>query len=399
MSAQITTTGTGDNATFNVYYSVENRQKRLEWVSGSCTVRKLYSALQNLFDELGQMDDGVPMSAQTPTAFTIGIIDAGDKDPWFIDRTSVEYLTGGALETASWARVQDSNTGIIRITCATNTSIVAGDIGYDITTGAGDSGTLLDIKGSGAGTILWIRPDSNAAANNFDSSDTLTCNTHIATFTYGAVTNPATGESLWANIYTLGTIENNTHIYIYQSGSNLVAYKGTTDWWTDKTTGASTDHIDILVNVKEVGLEVDEYFLTVLARQYSKTYSYYIVDLSSGGRNPIPLQTGDDLDNTTGYRTFTASGVTGTFNAGNYIYVGASWTAATKRGVLTAVSGNDLTYYLIGDPITDFAASDSIVEWTGTANDAIGTAGAPSDAGPAALSPLPTHSHRIHASS
>src|SRR3989338_4251098 len=121
MSDQITTTGAGNNGTFNVYYSAENRQKRIEWVSGSCTVNKLYSALQNLFDELGQMDDGVPMSAQTPTEYTIGIIDAGDKDPWFIDRTTVEKLTGGALKTASWDRDLTGdgtgNVGIVRVTC------------------------------------------------------------------------------------------------------------------------------------------------------------------------------------------------------------------------------------------------------------------------------------------
>src|SRR3989344_2122395 len=114
MSDQITTTGAGANATFNVYYGAENRQKRIEWVSGNCTVRKLYSALQNHFDELNQMDDGVPMSAQTPTEFTIGIIDAGDSDPWYIDRTTVEYLYGGAIQTASWTRVQDSNVGIVK---------------------------------------------------------------------------------------------------------------------------------------------------------------------------------------------------------------------------------------------------------------------------------------------
>ena len=76
------------NGDFTVYYGVENRQKRIVWTgsnSGTRTVNELYSALQDLFDELNQMDDGVPMSAQTPTEYTIGIIDTGDKDPWFID--------------------------------------------------------------------------------------------------------------------------------------------------------------------------------------------------------------------------------------------------------------------------------------------------------------------------
>ncbi|PJE51967.1 hypothetical protein COV28_01485 [candidate division WWE3 bacterium CG10_big_fil_rev_8_21_14_0_10_48_23] len=360
-----------------VYYSAENRQKRIVRDTSVTpttidSVNALYSALQDHFDELAQMDDGVPMSAQTPTEYTIGIIDAGDKDPWFIDRQSVEYLKGGAIKTASWNRVQDSNTGIVRITCD-NTSIVAGDIGYDITHADLDSGTLLDVKGTGAGSTLWVRPDSFAAANNFDSTTgTLTCNTHTATQSAAA----SAGESLWANVYSLGTIEAKTHLFIYQNNANLVAYKGTSDWWGD-------EHIDILVNVKEVGTEIDLGYITVIARQYSKTYDYYIVDLSAGGRNPIPLATGDDLNNETGYRKFTGSAGTGTFVVGEEIYKSGT----NKRGILTAVAGTgaapELTYYLIGDPITDFILNDTSV--TGATSGATCTAGTPANYGPAAL--------------
>src|SRR3990170_4445241 len=109
MSDQITVIDsiTGLTELFNVYYSAENRQKRIEWVTGGtgngfANINRLYSSLQDLFDELGQMDDGTVMSAQTPTEYTIGIIDSGDNDPWFIDRVSVEHLTGGALRTSSW---------------------------------------------------------------------------------------------------------------------------------------------------------------------------------------------------------------------------------------------------------------------------------------------------------
>jgi hypothetical protein len=196
-----------------VYYSAENRQKRIvrdTSVTPTVTdsVNTLYSALQDLFDELTQMDDGVPMSAQTPTEYTIGIIDAGDKDPWFIDRTSVEYLTGGALKTASWDRVAGTNTGVVKIT-RSGTNIVSGDIGFDITNSSGgDSGTLLDVNG----TTLWIRPDTNGAANDWDStSGNIVCNGHTDTQASAAV---SSGESLWANIYSIGAIESNTHIYI-----------------------------------------------------------------------------------------------------------------------------------------------------------------------------------------
>ncbi len=367
---------------FTVYYSAENRRKQIMWTgsaTGTRTVNQLYSALQDLFDELTQMDDGVPMSAQTPTEYTIGIIDAGDKDPWFIDRSTVEHLTGGALKTASWDRATGTNTGILKIVC-NNTSIVSGDIGFDITIG-GNTGTLLDVKGTGAGSILWVRPDDNTVTNDFDDAGTLTCNAHTATWTSTA----SVGESLWANIYTLGTIESNTHLYISQNGANLTAYKDTTDWWGD-------GHIDILVNTKELGIEIDEGYIGVFARQYSKTYSYYTVDLTNGGRNPIPLQTGNDLDNQTGFWTFTGSAGTGTFVVGEVI----TKSGTDKKGVITAVSGTPgttptITYYLIGDPITNFANADISV--TGTTSSATVTAGTPAAAGPAALGTAPVITH------
>ncbi len=389
---QITITKTdATTELFNIYYGSENRQKRIQWVSGgtgtgTVTVNQLYSSLQNLFDELTQMDDGVPMSAQTPTEYTIGIIDAGDKDPWFIDRVTVQHLTGGALKTASWARVTTTNTGILKLNVTAN-AIVAGDIGLDIITGA-NTGTLLDVQDLGGGNaILWIRPDTNAAGNDFDDNGTLTCNAHTASFTYD-ITPPvvswATGESLWSNIYTLGTIEANTHIYISQNGANLVAYKDTTDWWND-------GHIDILVNVKEASVEIDEGYITVLARQYSKTYSNYIVDLTNGGRNPIPLQTGNDLDNQTGFWTFTGSAGSAPFTVGEVI----SKSSTNKKGVITAVAGTTgapvLTYYLIGDPITNFSNGDTLV--TGTTSGSTCTAGTPAAAGPAALGTAPTIAH------
>ncbi len=363
-----------------VYYGAENRQKRIvrdTAVSPTTTdtVNALYSALQDLFDELNQMDDGVPMSAQTPTEYSIGIIDAGDKDPWFIDRQSVEYLTGGALKTLSWDRVTGTNTGIVKVVC-NNTDIVAGDIGLDITLTGGNVGTLLDVKGTGAGSILWIRPDNNTATHDFDDAGTLTCNAHTATWTSVS----SAGESLWANIYSIGTIESNTHIYIYQNNASLVAYKGTTDWWGD-------GHIDILVNVKELGTETDEGVIKVFARQYSKTYSYYTVDLTAGGRNPIPLQTGNDLDNQSGYWQMDMATSSGTFVDGEVIRDDSD---TTIQGVVTSWNGTDkiIEYYLIGDPQSNFGAGTGA--FTGLTSTATGTAVAPTAVGPSALGTPPT---------
>lgn len=522
-----------------IYYEAENRQKRI-WRDTSVTpsttdtVNALYSALQNHFDELGQMDDGVPMSAQTPTEYTIGIIDAGDKDPWFIDRSSVEYLSGGALKTASWDRDPTVNTGIVRVAYTTGTDFDTTDIGRDILhVGDSDRGTILDFNTTGSTKYVWIRPDSFATANNFDTgsgtltvqndsisivlnyddsgttfvddsihaNDSTNANWEIfpsteATSDYVAIgysrtfkkvifdnangtagidggslatvweyyngsswaslsgvtdgtassgkaftaaaadgqtltftvptdwtatilngsqslfyirnritagtysTNPiydqgfigatgsvtqasapvSGGESLWANIYSIGTIESNTHLYIQQNSLNLTAYKATTDWWSD-------GHVDILVNVKELGTETDEGYIKVFARQYSKTYSYYTVDLTAGGRNPIPLQTGNDLDNQTGYKTVAFDGGSGTLAVGDVITI-----SSASRAVVTAVTGaasatGTFDYYLVGDPITDFSDNESFTSTTGKAALINGSS---SDAGPAALGSPPT---------
>ena len=544
---------------WRIHYEAENRQKRIERVTSvSATtidsVNALYSALQDHFDEITQMDDGSPMSAQTPTEYTVGIIDAGDKDPWFIDRTSMEYLKGGAIKTASWKRnplVGDGTgtVGIVQIKYTATTNLDPTDIGRDILmTTDGDRGTILDFNDTGSAKLMWIRPDSNAAANSFNNAptdggaftiptetlgqawqvvaagptfvdETADANSATAadwqifpaaevTTDYAAIgfrqqfkkvtfdstggtagtvgvvvweywngsawaalagvtdgttgftaavgagqnltftvptdwaatslggsaslyyirarittvytVNPVytqavigvtgatlaqvniagggsakTGEAIWANIYSLGSIEFATHLYVYQNAAILKKYKSTTiDWWGD-------GQIDILVSVKEFDVESDEGFVTVFGRQYSKTYDNFIVDLTTGGRNPIPLATGGDLNNTTGYRQFTGSAGVNTFNVNNFIYVGATWATATKRGRITKVAGTVaapiLDYYLLGDlTYADFVSGDAVkefVESTGADGDATCTAGAPSNVGPANLTPAITAVH------
>ena len=55
-------------------------------------VNDLYSALQDTFDELAQMDDDVPMSAQTPTEYTL-------INGWFMGDGDLQYLKNGAIPT------------------------------------------------------------------------------------------------------------------------------------------------------------------------------------------------------------------------------------------------------------------------------------------------------------
>ncbi len=371
---------------WTIYHKIDNNQQRLAWTGAAGderTVKETYLALQTAFDAQGNMKAGEPMSAQTPTEFTIGQIDQFDPLPWFIDRESAEHFTNGALQTANWERVDGTYAGVVQVT-ATNTNIVAGDVGQNITHGDGDSGVLIDFQddGGASGLTLWIRPDDELAANNFDAtSGTLTCNTHTATQVSRQI-----GESLWSGIFTQGSLlgalmgginqGSKTHIYVYQDGSRLLSYQSTTtDFWTED------GHIDHLFLVKEVDTLIDEGYVTVYARQYGSTFAYWTVDLSGGGRNAVPISNGNDLNTSEGYRTFTGSGGSNTFDVGSEILGGTSG----ARGILTAVGGTTaapvLQYFLIGEPQDDFTNGETVTEVGG---DASCTAGTPAADGPPA---------------
>jgi len=365
---------------WTVFYSDDagagNGYKQIRWTGGggpeanSNTVNDLYSAVCDLFSISAQNNahDTTPLRAVTPTVYEIGSFDAGDLEAWFIDPGSVQHLTGGSLQTVNWTRVVNAdpnsgNPGIVRIP-RTGSSIVAGDVGATITnTTSGDTGTLLYVETS----YLWIRPTDCTSTHNWDSGGTtdLSCNGHTTDDQTGAA---VSGERLWSNIYSIGTLEDNTNLVVYQNFSPLTVF------W-------ASGHIDRLFLVNDgysTGL-IDYGFLTVYARQYSKLYDHYLVDASGGGRNPIPLSTDDDVNNTVGYRTLTVAGSTGTWTAGNYIYRstgGLTWSTTDTKGVITLVNGNDISYYLVGD-YTDFVAgADDVQEYdpnTGANGDAAAT--------------------------
>lgn len=485
------------NGDFTVFYLAENRQKRIVWTgsaAGTRTANQVYSALADLMDDLNQMDDGSVMSAQTPTQYTIGIIDPSDAEPWYIDRTSVEHMTGGALTTAGWKRVTGTATGIVRVAYTIGTDFLTTDIGKTVSNATSlSTGTLLDFNNTGATKYMWIRPTNNTSTHDWGGSiGTVTVTGGSA----ASVTQSApasTGNSLWSNVFSLGTIVTpGTHLMLYQDSSNRVlSYKSTTvDWWPD-------GQIDVLSPTKELDLFLDgvaapvnsafstatiggtlaagTYFyrvtalssrgetlasvetsqvttgttstvtvnwttvtgavaykvygrstgaelymqtlpsgtltwidtgsvtpagalptadtsggiITVFARQYDQTYSDFTADVHTGGRNPIPLATGSDLNNTTGFREFTGSAGTGTFVVGEIIYApgGGALSAATKAGIVTAVAGTGaapiLDYYLImaagSSLFTDFANLDAV---KGNTSAATTTAAAPTAVGP-----------------
>jgi len=65
-------------------YTINTTRKTIKYTSGGAVdlVRDLYSWLMDQFDELGVLDDTIPMSAQTPTEFSL-------INGWFIDDESI----------------------------------------------------------------------------------------------------------------------------------------------------------------------------------------------------------------------------------------------------------------------------------------------------------------------
>lgn len=268
--------------------------KQIKWTGSTAntatrTVNEVYSAVMDLFDNVtagagDYMNEGIPMKAITPTQYDIGIIETNDEEPWFIDNETIKHLTGGTIETLGWTRTPGSTIGIVRVPI-TNVDIVDGDVGNAITHGDGDAGRLLALETDYLGdTYLYIRPDSNATANNFDStSGTLTCNGHTATQT-GAST---TGDSTWSNVRAIGTIAGTEQLYVAQDQTKIEP-----EYWP-------VGLFDRLFRTRVNSTIIDSSFLTVYVREDNKLYDHFIVDTSGGGTSVAPLNTATDLNNQT----------------------------------------------------------------------------------------------------
>ena len=237
-------------------------------------VNVLYSHIQDEMDDLTQLDDDVPMSAATPTSYTM-------INGWYIEEAFTQFLSGGAIQTVGY-------TGEIRtLICGSSgwINFVAGDIG-NLLTGSvtADTCTLLDydntnyklfVRMTGAGDLL-----DNATENY----------THAGTGTATATAVSTTGETIFANPYTLGSIGTDNgapQLYIVQDGVKLP----NASWF-------STGHFDVLVKVRETGVDIDTRQVTVFDRNWNDTYTHFKITLTTAGQNAVPLGNADDLNST-----------------------------------------------------------------------------------------------------
>jgi len=245
----------------------------------SYTVRALYTYLMDTFDEQAHMDDKVPMSAQTPNAFTM-------INGWFIDDETVKWFKDGSISTSGWTHPANL-TGIRLIQLDAIADVSAADIGKVVLGGTtGDTGTLLAY--STTRKTLWVRCD--AADDVFDNaSEAITVDGTAAGTTTAVAT---TGENLYVNLYTLGSLTSGDDtVYIIQDGEKIP------DWWATGITGC-----DVLIKTTEMSVVIDGGDVIVFCRYYptagdAALFDHFPITLT-GGRQAVPLSTGIDLNNT-----------------------------------------------------------------------------------------------------
>ena len=389
-----------------VSYLDESRQKSISWSGSDDTVfedaNTVYSELEDLFDASAQSDNPVPWTAQTPTEYTIGSYSAGeDNDPWYITYDLMERINGGALRTQNWTRATGTNTGIVIVPVTSNT-LTSADIGDDGLNHATDNdvGTLLEIIDDGTNVYLVIRPASNAAANDWDSTSGTIENTAASrTATQSAAA--LSGEQIWANFFHQLPIEPDTHMFAYSGAAatdgdraRVTSVNSTTeDWWGDGTFDVCIPIRDWTTDTNPV---IDAGYVYWKAGKFSTEYAIFeaIASTTSGGRSSVPMATKDDLNNDTGFRSVTLGTSANNWNEGDEI-LGAT---SGARGVITATTGANptitLEYYLLaqqpsasdhfGGALTDFNGSEAINNQDDTGTSA--SSGATSAAGPSVAS-------------
>ena len=206
--------------------------------SNTYAANAFYSWLQDTFDELIQMDDTIPMSAETPTAYTL-------RNSWWLDISAVsnahKYLKGGAIQTSGYdASTYDTGIRLLKFVSGGYVSAVGGDIGREVGYSGGspaDTGTLLGYNNTLR--YWWIRVDDTGDV--FSDTGTALDLTDGAGTGAGTLTAAsATGEEKFSNPYTLGTIAGtpNAQVYIFQGGVAIEEWSDLDNW--------DRGHIDIL---------------------------------------------------------------------------------------------------------------------------------------------------------
>jgi len=164
-----------------------------------------------------------------------------------------------------------------------------------------------------------------------------------------------TADSLWANLYTIGTQEVGTQIYMAQADTVVAA-----PWWI-------SGNIDILVLVKDTGVwtQSDDTSgvaanggIWLFAREMGDLFDHNFGDLSGGGRNPVGINTAPDSSNKSGDLYLTVADETG-FTVGSFVHG-----AGGAVGKIAKIDGPNNYIYLNAVRGGTFGVSEALTEYS-----------------------------------
>jgi hypothetical protein len=335
-------------------------------------MNELYSWLQDTFDEPAQMNQPTPMTAQTPTQYTIGY-------PWFTDNETLKAFYGGSLQSSGWTKSGSDGITALRYQDSPTTAPDSGDIGETFTGGtSGATGVCLAVDTTRQ--IVWVR---NTSAAQFQGNENVTGPASDPDFQTETTNGFQTGDSVWTCIFSTGPIRPATEVFVGQEPDQLggTAYHDSdadsryerrleklAEWWdadqdfsgTPNGIGAQAEHIDLIILTKELGVEIDGQRLVVCARQAGQTFSHFEI---IGGLVPsvIPFSANaEDKNNQDGPYLIGFDNRSGTTLAVGDILENDTGTppVGRLRAVVTAVTGGaaasgTIDFYLIGDTEAD----------------------------------------------
>jgi hypothetical protein len=230
---------------------------------------------------------------------------------------------------------------------------------------------------SGVGTVLewfqWLATEFASSAQMDDTypieSQTPTVYKFLNGWTFGhaddykylqggSIQDPvgsgsANADTLWANLYSIGTQTNGTQLYLIQNDAEVPA------WWI-------TGNIDILIIVKDKGTWIQSVDTSgtltdggvwIYAREFGDTYDHNFADISGGGRNPIGINTAPDSGNKSGELYITV-GTGSNFTVGNFVKDAGTGGV----GKVAKIVGNDV--YLNAVRGGAMTANDTVDEYS-----------------------------------
>lgn len=233
--------------------------------------KELWLWLTDEFDKPDLMKYDVPISRQTETSFTV-------INKWYIQEDLTKYIIDGSIETLGY------DNEIRTLVCGSIGWIdfVEDDIGNTITgTITENTGTILDYNNTKH--KIWIR--MNTPSDIFNSATEEYTQVGIGAAT--AISTSITGETAFANLYTIGTFKGMSQLDIIQDDKKLDIEHG---------------HIDTSIKVIESGVDIDNHEITVLDPNKTNLPDRYQITLSTSGQNPIPIGWTGEFSNVYSYK-------------------------------------------------------------------------------------------------